>query len=663
VVLRVFALVGVLAVAFHVAHGQLGLGGHSLDDFTQQWLYDAIVIGASASCLARARLVRRERLAWLVLGLGLAFDAGGEIYYSLAFGSSGTPPIPSVADLLYLLYYPAMYVGLVLLVRERVARFSASRWLDGAIAATTSAAVIAALAFEPIIHNATQGSVAAVATNLAYPVGDLILLAIVFGAFGLAGWRPGRAWLLLGIGLGTTAIADTAYVYASAHGTYAVGGILDSLWLASALAVGFAAWQPVPRSNALALEAKRLLVIPGSLAVVALGVLVYGGLHHVGVIGLVLAAASVLIVIVRAAWTFRENVVLLEASQHEAVTDPLTSLDNRRKMNTELAHALAHGSASAPALLVMFDLNGFKLYNDQFGHLAGDTMLAHLGHRLRSSVAGVGSAYRLGGDEFCVLLVQDLEHADMHIAAAAVALSAEGEGFAVGASYGSIAIPSEAHTPTQALRIADDRMYARKGTRRGSAREQTHDVLLGLLREREPNLHAHLQEVGRLAGLAGRRLGMDAEHLDELCRAAELHDIGKAAIPDAILNKPGPLNENEWTFMRRHTYVGERILAAAPALAPVATLVRSSHERWDGDGYPDGLAAEAIPLGARIISVCDAFDAMTSDRPYARAITPSDAITELRRVAGAQFDPAVVEAFVLAWQEQAAPALPVNAAH
>jgi two-component system, cell cycle response regulator len=652
--LRVGALAGVVALAFHVAHGQFGLGGHALDGFTSQWLYDSIVIGAAAACLTRAWLVRAERLPWLVLGIGLAFDASGEIYYSLAFGDSANPPIPSVADLLYLLYYPAAYVGLVLLVRERIERFRASTWLDGAIGATASAAAIAAIAFEPIVHSATQGDAAAVATNLAYPVGDLVLLAIVFGAFGLAGWRPGRAWLLLGIGLGLAAIADTAYVYTSANGTYVVGGILDSAWLASALAIGFAAWQPRLTSITLHIDAKRLLVIPGAFAIVALAVLLYGGFHHVGPIGLVLAAAAILIVIARAAWTFHENVRLLEVSQRDVVTDALTGLGNRRMMHAELDRALADGAASPPTVLVMFDLDGFKLYNDKFGHLAGDTMLAHLGHRLQAAVAGIGTAHRPGGDEFCVLVRCEPAHADVHVAAATAALSAEGEGFSVGASHGLVAIPAEANTPTYALRLADDRMYSQKGTRRGSARQQTHDVLLGLLREREPDLHDHLRQVGLLAVLVGRRLGLDVEHLDELRRAAELHDIGKAAVPDAILNKPGPLDEYEWAFMRRHTYVGERILAAAPALAPVAALVRSSHERWDGDGYPDGISGEAIPLGARIISVCDAFDAMTTERPYARAVTPSQAMAELRRAAGTQFDSNVVDAFVLAWHDQAA---------
>jgi HD-GYP domain-containing protein (c-di-GMP phosphodiesterase class II) len=145
---------------------------------------------------------------------------------------------------------------------------------------------------------------------------------------------------------------------------------------------------------------------------------------------------------------------------------------------------------------------------------------------------------------------------------------------------------------------------------------------------------------------------MNAEQLDELRRAAELHDIGKAAIPDSILNKPEGLNQYEWGFMRRHTLVGERILSAAPALGPVARLVRSSHEHWDGNGYPDGLAGSRIPLGARVVLVCDAFDAMTRDRPYGRAIPPRDALAELRRCTGTQFDPTVVEAFLVAWRER-----------
>ena len=151
--------------------------------------------------------------------------------------------------------------------------------------------------------------------------------------------------------------------------------------------------------------------------------------------------------------------------------------------------------------------------------------------------------------------------------------------------------------------------------------------------------------MGGLAAAVARRMRLPGEDLDVVCRAAELHDVGKMAVPDAILSKTGPLDEQEWAFMRRHTIIGERILGAAPALAPVARLVRSSHERWDGKGYPDRLRGEEIPLGSRIVAVCDAYDAMVTHRPYREPIAPADALEELRRCAGAQFDPAVVEAF------------------
>jgi HD-GYP domain-containing protein (c-di-GMP phosphodiesterase class II) len=148
-----------------------------------------------------------------------------------------------------------------------------------------------------------------------------------------------------------------------------------------------------------------------------------------------------------------------------------------------------------------------------------------------------------------------------------------------------------------------------------------------------------------LAHDVARHLDLAPHLIEQVRQAAQLHDIGKVAIPTAILDKTGPLSDQEWTFIRGHTIVGERILNAAPALGEVAHLVRSSHERYDGDGYPDGLVGEAIPIGSRIIFVCDAFDAMTSNRPYRLAMTPRDALAELQRCSGTQFDPVVVTAF------------------
>jgi two-component system, cell cycle response regulator len=342
---------------------------------------------------------------------------------------------------------------------------------------------------------------------------------------------------------------------------------------------------------------------------------------------------------------FRENQRMLVRSREEARTDALTGLLNRRSLIAQLERELPEATNERPLALVLFDLDGFKEYNDAFGHPAGDGLLVRLGLRLADTVRGHGLAYRLGGDEFCVLLRPGTAGVDSLVAACVAALSEQGEGFDVTTSYGSVLAPAEAAGASEALQLADRRMYARKGGRRTSAGRQSRDVLLRMLSERQPELHAHLRETADLALATGRELGMGPEELDELARAAELHDVGKIAIPDDILDKPGPLDPTERSFMQRHTLIDERILLAAPALYSVARIVRSSHERWDGAGYPDGLAGEQIPLGARVVAVCDAYHAMRSDRPYRDPVSPSDALAELRRCAGGQFDPAVVVAF------------------
>ncbi|HEX7298013.1 MAG TPA: HD domain-containing phosphohydrolase, partial [Solirubrobacteraceae bacterium] len=285
------------------------------------------------------------------------------------------------------------------------------------------------------------------------------------------------------------------------------------------------------------------------------------------------------------------------------------------------------------------------------GHPAGDALLNRLGSRLEAAVGSAGRAYRMGGDEFCVLLPIEND-TDAQSRAAAAALAEHGDGFVISCSHGAVAVPAEVDEVGEALRIADQRMYAHKHGARTSARSQTRDVLLRALAERDPNLGEHISGVAEMAEAVARRLGLPEDEVDHVRHAAELHDVGKMAIPDAILAKPAPLDLAEWEFIRRHTIIGERIVAAAPALRPVAALVRSSHERWDGCGYPDNLAGEEIPLGARIVAVCDAFDAMIADRPYRMGIDVVLALGELGRCAGTQFDPAVVAAFTAAWYDR-----------
>lgn len=337
--------------------------------------------------------------------------------------------------------------------------------------------------------------------------------------------------------------------------------------------------------------------------------------------------------------------------KHEADTDGLTGLANRRRLERDLARAVAGAAEDAPIALILFDLNGFKAYNDRFGHPAGDALLVRLAAAL-SAALPEGRAYRLGGDEFCVISPLRPGGTMDVVAAALAALSEHGEGFAVTAAHGVALIPGDAATADEAMLVVDRRMYARKSLERESATNQIADVLVCALEECSPDLRDHTDVVAQLVDRVADRLGVGETERAPMRHAALLHDVGKVAIPDSILDKPSALDPAEREFIERHTVIGERILLAAPSLASIAPLVRSSHERWDGAGYPDGLRGEGIPLGSRIVFACDAFDAMTSSqRTYRRPMTDAEAVDELLACAGTQFDPLVVEALVAILRE------------
>ena len=340
------------------------------------------------------------------------------------------------------------------------------------------------------------------------------------------------------------------------------------------------------------------------------------------------------------------EIVAHHAIREQAMTDPLTGLGNRRRLTADLSRVFSADANVGASLLLLFDLDGFKDYNDTFGHLAGDELLARLGSRLQQAVAGAGSAYRLGGDEFCAHVILDGADPEALIVRAAAALNETGPDSSIRASFGVVVLPQEAEDGSRALRLADERMYADKRGRSNAACSQATEVLIRTIRARQPELDEHSNHVAKLTVRVARQLGMSGEERDEVARAAQLHDVGKVGMPDAVLGKPGGLSRSEWALVRTHTIDGERILGGAPALRSVARLVRASHECWDGSGYPDGLRGEEIPLGARIISVCDAYSAMTFERAYRRATPHEVACRELRRCAGEQFDPAVVEAFL-----------------
>ena len=357
------------------------------------------------------------------------------------------------------------------------------------------------------------------------------------------------------MGLGLWAIADTTFVAASADGNYTVGGPLDTLWMGSALVVGFAAWKPIPAQPNVRADAPRLLMVPVIFALIAVGLLVYGSFDPEEPVAVLLAEATVLLVVIRAAWTLREHAPA-ESSQHEAITDTLTGLGNRRQMLGELQAALSAGPERA-AVLLMFDLDGFKLYNDQLGNWRATRCSVP---RASPALGRLRRRQRIPPRRGRVLRPAPLRPGWGRRARGCRGRGSErrrrglpGRGHEAGSLAGRGA------TPTCALRLADNWMYSKKRTGRVS-HEQTHDVLLGVLREREPELYDHLQQVGQLAAIVARGLELDPGKVDESA-ARRSSTTSARRRSQSILNKPGPLNEYEWAFMRRHTNVGERILS------------------------------------------------------------------------------------------------------
>ena len=362
-------------------------------------------------------------------------------------------------------------------------------------------------------------------------------------------------------------------------------------------------------------------------------------------------------------------VALYQRSVHEALsamrlalTDPLTGLGNHRhfheRLQTDLDRAQERGTRLS---LCLVDIDDFKRVNDRHGHPVGDEVLAQVATRLRQG----GEAFRLGGDEFALLLPGRTENEALGIAQTVIdriahMQLAHGERLTV--SAGVAAFPDHGVERSELVRVADNALYAAKNQGKGHASlfrpgapeigdlhllatgDDRHARLLaaaGLARAvdaRDAYTGEHSAEVGELAARIGRRIGLDSNELELLRLAGSLHDVGKLAIPEEILRKPGPLSAPERLVLERHPQIGFRMLDSL-GIEPVATWVLHHHERWDGAGYPNNLTGPTIPLGARILFVADAYDAMTTERVYRGRLSHEHALRELERCAGTQFDP------------------------
>jgi diguanylate cyclase (GGDEF)-like protein/putative nucleotidyltransferase with HDIG domain len=350
-----------------------------------------------------------------------------------------------------------------------------------------------------------------------------------------------------------------------------------------------------------------------------------------------------------------------------ALTDPLTGLGNHRHFHDRLQRDLDRAQArSTPFSLCLVDVDDFKEVNDNHGHPVGDRVLAQVAARLRTG----GEAFRLGGDEFALLLPGRTEAEALAIAGTVIARIAELDlehGGRLTVSAGVASFPEHGVERAELVRVADNALYWSKEHGKGRAsvyrpgavelgelhrlaqerdRRARFLAAAGLARAvdaRDAYTGEHSAEVGALAARIAVRMGLDSDEVELIRLAGSLHDVGKLAIPEDILRKPGPLSEPERVVLERHPQIGFRMLDSL-GVEPVATWVLHHHERWDGDGYPNRLSGPRIPLGARILFVADAYDAMTTDRVYRRSLPHDAAIRELERCAGSQFDPEVVAA-------------------
>jgi diguanylate cyclase (GGDEF)-like protein len=326
----------------------------------------------------------------------------------------------------------------------------------------------------------------------------------------------------------------------------------------------------------------------------------------------------------------------MSASAPTATTSP------RADLRRALDDAVAGLDAGRAVLLLALDLDDFRRYNAECGYEAGDALLDRFAARLARID---GQSFALGADAFALVVEGSPEELWRRGAAALWALDPGSGGVELRCSFGAAVLADAAADAAVALAIAEDRL-ADQRSRAPSVAERYGELILTILAAHQPQTSEHAFDVAALAAGVAARLGVDPLDRGLVRRAAELHDVGKIAIDPAIVHKPGPLDDAEWAQMRLHTVIGDELLLAAPPLRAVAPLVRASHERWDGAGYPDGIAGEDIPLAARIVAACDAYDAMTTDRCYRRGMSAADARAELRRCSGTQFDPIVVAALV-----------------
>ena len=456
-------------------HVVFAVGGRTIAGAIRDWFSSVVYVVVGVMVSWRAVRVSDSRGSWMIFAFGISIYGLGNVLWAVWFEHLPNPPIPSVCDGLWLMLYPASYIGIVGLARVRERRVPARAWLDSIIAGLGVAAVGAAIVMRPVLASVSGGS-AAVLTELAYPICDLLLAGLVVALLALRGWRLDRAWVMLGGGFVVLAAADCMYALQVAGGASAPSSATNLFYMSGVALLALAAWQPVASKEPDVLPGTADLAISAAFTLSALGLLVYDHFNRLDPVALALTLSTMLAAFARTAIAFRDVRALAE-TRRQALTDDLTSLPNRRHLLARARAAIIASQASNTSVaLLLIDLDHFKELNDTLGHDAGDELLCQVAERLLATLRSSDMAARLGGDEFGVLMCDSCDSADA-LRVADKILQAFVEPYPVKslklrvtASIGVALFPEHAQDYGSLMKNADIAMYeARRRDRGGLA--------------------------------------------------------------------------------------------------------------------------------------------------------------------------------------------------
>lgn len=444
----------------------VGLVGGSLEGlFFERFAFGAVQILSTLVIVWRAFTTGgHDRTAWLLIAASFIVWMIADLVSAIRVGDSGDVPVPSISDIGYLTYVVFWTAAFGYMARSRVTNAPLRMLIDGFAATFAAAALCGMLIFQPLLDTSDVISVENL-VNLAYPLSAILLLGILVATLAMRQWQFTSTWILLTLSVLAWFVADSYFAISIAAGNYDPEALPNLGWVWAMFFAALAAWQPLRILPVKTIGTVSELILPLVAGVVAIVVMTLAAFVDVSPLVVGLAAASLLCVVLRMAMTIRDNVAMLQISRREALTDPLTGLGNRRALMCDLQVAFGGPEGVQPTqslMLALLDLNNFKRYNDSLGHGAGDDLLKALSSRLREVLVGSGTGYRIGGDEFCLLIRGNPRQRQATLTAANAALSETTAGLVVSSSYGTVSIPDEATDANTALRLADQRMYSHK---------------------------------------------------------------------------------------------------------------------------------------------------------------------------------------------------------